>query len=56
MKKLLTNIKDETVDIEQLITFQYLMYNKFRCKYEELKEAERFFRSETNTKFNLARI
>ena len=41
--EILTNIKDETVDIEQLITFQYLMYNKFRCKYEELKEAEGLF-------------
>ena len=37
--EILTGIKDETADIEQLITFQYLMYNKFRCKYEELKKA-----------------
>ena len=38
--EILTNIKDETQDMEKLITFQYMMFNKFVRIYDELEKIE----------------
>ena len=41
--KILTNTYDENENIEKLISYQYLMYNKFLKKYKNLEKIKELF-------------
>ena len=41
--KILTNTYDENENIEKIISYQYLMYNKFLKKYQNLEKIKELF-------------